>query len=49
VLNEYGIPHEAEEYNGFWNEDKWSLDGRVLTDLLSFFRQHLVFPLPANH
>jgi enterochelin esterase-like enzyme len=49
MLNEYGIPHEAEEYNGFWNEDKWSPDGRVLTDLLPFFQQHLVFPLPANH
>lgn len=23
-LNEYGIPHEAEEYNGVWNEDKWT-------------------------
>lgn len=43
-LNEYGIPHEAEEYNGTWNSDpNWSPEGRITTDLLPFFRRHLVF------
>lgn len=42
-LNEYGIPHEAEEYNGIWNENKWGADGRVVTDVLPFFQRHLVF------
>ncbi len=48
ILNEYGIPHEAEEYNGVWNENKWSPDGRVATDVLPFFDQHLVFSSPAG-
>lgn len=48
ILNEYGIPHEAEEYNGVWNENKWSLDGRVVTEVLPFFQQHLVFSSPVN-
>jgi enterochelin esterase-like enzyme len=43
-LNEYGIVHEAEEYNGTWSkEPNWSADGRVATDVLPFFQQHLVF------
>lgn len=43
-LNEYGIPHEAEEYNGTWNSDpNWSPEGRITTDLLPFFQRHLVF------
>lgn len=43
-LNEYGIPHEAEEYNGTWSNDpNWGPDGRVITDLLPFFQRHLVF------
>ena len=42
-LNECGIPHEAEGYNGAWNEDKWGRDGRVLTEVLPFFQQHIVF------
>jgi hypothetical protein len=36
--------HEAEEYNGTWSsEPKWGADGRVTTDVLPFFQQHLVF------
>ena len=43
-LNEYGIRHEAEEYNGAWSSDSnWSSDGRITTDLLPFFQSHLVF------
>jgi enterochelin esterase-like enzyme len=43
-LNEYGIPHEAEEYNGASTGDAiWGAHGRVTTDMLPFFAQHLVF------
>lgn len=43
-LNEYGIPHEAEEYNGLSSEDViWGTEGRITTDLLPFFQSHLVF------
>lgn len=43
-LNEYGIPHEAEEYNGTWDsEPNWGPEGRITTDLLPFFQRHLVF------
>jgi hypothetical protein len=42
-LNEFGIVHEAEEYNGAWGEPNWGEDGRVYTDLLPFFRRHLIF------
>jgi pimeloyl-ACP methyl ester carboxylesterase len=43
-LNEFGIPHEAEEYNGLWDSDAyWSTEGRVIFDVLPFFQQHLEF------
>ena len=42
-LNEYGIPHEAEEYNGVWGTGNWGLDGRVYAEALPFFANHLVF------
>lgn len=42
-LNEFGIVHEAEEYNGAWGESNWGEDGRVYTEVLPFFRRHLVF------
>jgi hypothetical protein len=42
-LNEFGISHEAEEYNGIWGERNWGSDGRVYTDVLPFFEMHLVF------
>jgi pimeloyl-ACP methyl ester carboxylesterase len=43
-LNEYGIPHEAEEYNGTWDSDpNWGPEGRITTDLLPFFQSHLAF------
>jgi Putative esterase len=41
-LNEFGIAHEAEEYNGAWGSN-WGEDGRVYTDVLPFFQRHLVF------
>jgi hypothetical protein len=42
-LNEYGIPHEAEEYNGVWGTGNWGLNGRVYAEALPFFATHLVF------
>src|ERR1700728_2622213 len=41
-LNEFGIIHEAEEYNGAFGAD-WGVDGRLYTDALPFFQKHLVF------
>lgn len=42
-LNEYGIIHEAEEYNGAWGEPNWGPEGRIMTEVLPFFQKHLVF------
>ncbi len=42
-LDEFGIPHEAEEYNGLWGHGVWGDDGRVYTEVLPFFGRHLVF------
>ena len=42
-LNEFGIVHEAEEYNGVWDHGSWSVDGRVATEVLPFFQRYLVF------
>ena len=42
-LNEFGIAHEAEEYNGSWGEANWGADGRVYTEVLPFFERHLSF------
>jgi hypothetical protein len=43
-LNEFGIMHEAEEYNGLWDADPyWGAEGRVIADVLPFFQQHLDF------
>ena len=42
-LNEFGIAHEAEEYNGVWQSGNWEEGGRIWTDVLPFFEVHLVF------
>jgi hypothetical protein len=42
-LNEFGIVHEAEEYNGAWGDANWGADGRMVTEVLPFFRRHLVW------
>jgi pimeloyl-ACP methyl ester carboxylesterase len=42
-LNEFGIVHEAEEYNGVWGTGNWGADGRVATEVLPFFARTLVF------
>ncbi len=42
-LDEYGVAHEAEAYNGGWGDRHWGMDGRVMTDAMPFFARHLVF------
>jgi enterochelin esterase-like enzyme len=42
-LDEFGIPHEAEEYNGLWGHGVWGDDGRFYSGVLPFFVRHLVF------
>jgi hypothetical protein len=42
-LNEFGIGHQAEEYNGTFGEADWGVDGRLYTEVLPFFQKHLVF------
>lgn len=43
MLDEYGIPYEAEEYRASWGERTWGRDGRVMTDMLPFFNKVLEF------
>jgi hypothetical protein len=42
-LNEFGIVHEAEEYNGNWGTGNWGEEGRVYLEVLPFFQRTLVF------
>jgi hypothetical protein len=42
-LDEFGIPHEAEEYNGLWGHGVWGEEGRFYSEVLPFFARHLVF------
>jgi Putative esterase len=42
-LREFGIAHQAEEYNGTWDDSNWGVDGRFYTEVLPFFQKHLVF------
>ena len=42
-LREYGIAHQAEEYNGTWDDSNWGADGRFYTEVLPFFSRCLVF------
>jgi enterochelin esterase-like enzyme len=42
-LDEFGIPHEAEEYNGLWGHGVWGEDGRFYNNVLPFFARHLAF------
>lgn len=43
LLDEYGVPHEAEEHGGGFRDRHWGETGRVYTDVLPFFARHLVF------
>jgi S-formylglutathione hydrolase FrmB len=43
-LNEFGVPHEAEEFNGPSSGDAdWGVDGRFYSEVLPFFQKYLVF------
>ena len=42
-LNEYGIEHGAEEYNGPFGESDWGAEGRIYTEVLPFFAKKLAF------
>jgi hypothetical protein len=42
-LVEFGVPHEAEEHGGGFRDRHWGDRGRVYTDVLPFFAEHLVF------
>ena len=48
-LREYGIAHQAEEYNGTWDDSNWGVDGRIYTDALPFFQKHMVFAENSEH
>jgi hypothetical protein len=42
-LNEYGVEHEAEEYNGPFGASDWGAEGRIYTEALPFFAKKLAF------
>lgn len=42
-LNEFGVAHAAEEYNGPFDESNWGIDGRIYSEVLPFFRAHMIF------
>lgn len=48
LLEEYGVPHEAEEHAGGFRDRNWGETGRVYTDVLPFFARHLVFTDSAS-
>ena len=48
-LDEFGIPHEAEEYDGMWGHGLWGVSGRVYTEVLPFFKTHLIFAENASN
>jgi hypothetical protein len=48
-LNEFGIAHQAEEYNGTWDDANWGVDGRIYSEVLPFFQKHLVFAENNEH
>jgi S-formylglutathione hydrolase FrmB len=42
-LNEFGIVHQAEEFNDTSGEPDWGADGRFMTEVLPFFARYLFF------
>jgi len=43
LLEELGVPNEAEEYRGWWGERHWTRGGRVEARALPFFARTLAF------
>jgi hypothetical protein len=48
LLNEYGIEHEAEEFNGMGDDPYWGKNPRMLTDVLPFLGEHLQTDLKCH-
>ena len=48
-LNEFGVAHGAEEYTGPFDDSNWGTDGRIYTEVLPFFRTHMVFGEQDEH
>jgi pimeloyl-ACP methyl ester carboxylesterase len=46
-LIEFGVAHGAEEYNGPFDESNWGINGRIYTEVLPFFRAHMIFAVQA--
>ena len=42
-LNEFGIVHQAEEFNDTSGEPDWGADGRFMTEVMPFFARYLAF------
>ena len=42
-LNEFGIVHGAEVYDGPFGDADWGSDGRISAEVLPFFAAHLLF------
>ena len=47
-LDEFAIPHQAEEYNGLWSNGPWTEGGRVEAEVLPFFAKYLAFDWNAQ-
>jgi enterochelin esterase-like enzyme len=41
LLNEYGIDHEAEEFNGIGDDAYWGKSSRITKEVLPFLAEHL--------
>ena len=41
LLNEYGIEHEAEEFNGIGDDAYWGKSSRMTKEVLPFLAEHL--------
>jgi ketosteroid isomerase-like protein len=49
-LSEFGVPMEAEEYDGGFRDRHWGERGRFYTEVLPFFARHLLFgPAKSAH
>jgi S-formylglutathione hydrolase FrmB len=47
-LNEFGIVHQAEEFNDTSGEPDWGADGRFMTEVLPFFAHYLAFDIAPH-
>ncbi|WP_436827728.1 alpha/beta hydrolase-fold protein [Sphingomonas sp. DT-207] len=47
-LDEFGVPHEAEEHGGGFRDRHWGEQGRFFTEMLPFFARHLLFGPPVR-